>query len=94
MVDFLRVIPNRVFVYIYFNTTACAHQPCFTGLVCIRRLQYETHAKGLIHCDACCSLRHDHSTGINDVMDELVPCLVLKEACRDHSDGLCVNLFN
>ena len=45
MVDFLCVIPNRVFVYIYFDTTACAHQPCFPGPVCIRCLQYETHAE-------------------------------------------------
>ena len=38
------------------------------------------------------SLRHDHSTGINDVIDELAPCLLLKEAPRDHSNGLCANL--
>ena len=28
----------------------------------------------------CRSLHHDHSTGINDVIDELVPSLALKEA--------------
>ena len=32
----------------------------------------------------CRSLRHDHSTGINDVIDELEPSLALKEAPRDH----------
>ena len=30
--------------------------------------------------DVCCSLRHNHSTGINDVLDELAPRLALKEA--------------
>ena len=30
--------------------------------------------------DACRSLRHVHSTGINDVIDELAPSLPLKEA--------------
>ena len=30
--------------------------------------------------DACRSLRHKPSTGINDVIDELAPCLPLKEA--------------
>ena len=31
-------------------------------------------------CDVCRSLRHDPSTRINDVIDELAPCLPLKEA--------------
>ena len=39
--------------------------------------------------DACRSLHHDHSTGINYVTDELAPCLVLKETPREHSD-VCV----
>ena len=30
--------------------------------------------------DACCSLRHNPSTRVNDVIDELAPCLLLKEA--------------
>ena len=42
--------------------------------------------------NVCCSLRHDHSTGINDVIDELEPSLALKEAHRDHSNGSCTNL--
>ena len=42
--------------------------------------------------DVCRSLRHVHSTGINDVIDELVPSLALKEAHRDHSSGSCANL--
>ena len=42
--------------------------------------------------DACRSLRHYHSPEINDVIDELAHCLVLKEAPRDHSDGSCANL--
>ena len=37
-------------------------------------------------------LHHDHSTGINDVIDELAHCLALKEAPRNHSDDLCTNL--
>ena len=43
--------------------------------------------------DACCSLCHDPSTKINDVIDELVDCLPLKEAPRDHSNGLRANLL-
>ena len=42
--------------------------------------------------DVCRSLRHVHSTGINDVIDELAPSLALKEAHRDHSNGSCANL--
>ena len=42
--------------------------------------------------DVCCSFRHDPSTRINDVIDELVSCLPLKEAPRDHSNGSCANL--
>ena len=42
--------------------------------------------------DVCRSLSHVHSTGINDVIDELAPCLALKEAHRDHSNGSCANL--
>ena len=42
--------------------------------------------------DACCSLRHNHSTRINDVIDELAPCLPLKEAPQDHSKGSRANL--
>ena len=42
--------------------------------------------------DACRSLRHDPSTRINDVIDELAPCLPLKEAPRDHSNGSRANL--
>ena len=37
-------------------------------------------------------LHHDHSTETNDVIDELVQCLALKEATRDDSDGLCAKL--
>ena len=37
-------------------------------------------AWSILSRDVCRSLRHDHSTEINDVMDELVPCLALKEA--------------
>ena len=44
--------------------------------------------------DVCRSLRHVHSTGINDVIDELEPSLALKEAHRDHSNGSCANLPN
>ena len=45
--------------------------------------------------DMCHSLRHVrsiHSTGVNDVIDELAPSLELKEAHRDHSNGSCANL--
>ena len=42
--------------------------------------------------DVCRSLRHVHSTGINDVIDELATSLALKEAHRDHSNGSCASL--
>ena len=42
--------------------------------------------------DVCHSLRHDPSTRINDVIDELAPCLPLKEAPRDHGNGSRANL--
>ena len=42
--------------------------------------------------DVCRSLRHDHFSRINDVIDELAPCLPLKEATRDHSKGSRANL--
>ena len=47
---------------------------------------------GLVHHVMCRSLRHDPSTRINDVIDELAPCLPLKEAPRDHSNGSHANL--
>ena len=49
---------------------------------------------GLVHhvmCDAA-YVDHDPSTRINDVIDELAPCVPLKEATRDHSNGSCANL--
>ena len=49
-------------------------------------------AQKVLSCDACRSLRHDRSPEINDVIDELVYCLALKEAPRDDSDGVCANL--
>ena len=49
-------------------------------------------AGSILSRDACRSLHHDHSTGINDVIDELEPSLALKEAPRDHSNGTCTNL--
>ena len=42
--------------------------------------------------DACRSLRHNPSTRINGVIDELAPSLLLKEAPRDHSNDSCSNV--
>ena len=40
-------------------------------------------------------LLHDyHPPDINDVIDELVQCLALKEATRDDSDGSCAKLLS
>ena len=60
----------------------------------IRHLQYEIRAEGLglSSHDACCCLRHNPSSRINDVIGELAPCLPLKEALQDHSNGSCANL--
>ena len=62
----------------------CAFVACST--------KFSQKAWSILSHDACRSLRHDHSAGINDVIDELAHCLALKEAPRDHSNGSCVNL--
>ena len=66
----------------------------FPGLACDRHLQYEIRAKAcsVLLPDACHSIRHDHSTGTNDVIDELGLCLALKESPRDHSEGTGIKL--
>ena len=64
-------------------------RPC-AFVACSKKVAQK--AWSILSRDACRSLRHDHSPEINDVIDELVHCLALKEAPRDHSDGLCANL--
>ena len=49
--------------------------------------KFTQKAWSILSHDECHSLRHDHSTGINDVIDEIAHCLVVKEAPRDHSDA-------
>ena len=74
------------FVHTYCTCTYTVH--VLTSLVPrplrVRRLQYEIRAEGRAWArssrDACWRLRHVHSTGINDVIDELAPSLALKEA--------------
>ena len=64
-------------------------RPC-TFVACSTKFAQRAWARS--SRDVCRSLRHVHSTGINDVIDELAPSLALKEAHRDHSNGSCANL--
>ena len=52
-------------------------RPC-AFVACSTKFTQRFWARSL--CDVCHSLRHDPSTRINGVIDELVPCLPLKEA--------------
>ena len=44
------------------------------------------------HMMGSTTLRDVHSPEIDDVIDELAHCSVLKETPKDHSDGSCVKL--
>ena len=54
--------------------------------------KFAQKAWSILSRDVCHSLHHNHSTGINDVIDELAPCLALKEGPKKDSDGSCANL--
>ena len=69
--------------------TSLVPRPCVFA-ACSKKFAQRAWARS--SRDVCRSLRHDPSTKINDVIDELAPCLPLKEAPRDNSNGLCVNL--
>ena len=64
-------------------------RPC-TFVACSTKFMQKAWAR-LSH-DVSRSLCYNPSTRINDVIDELAPCLPLKEATRDHSNGLRVKL--
>ena len=69
--------------------TSLVPRPC-VFVACSKKFAQRAWARS--SRDVCRSLCYDPSTRINDVIDELAPCLPLKEAPRDHSIGSCVNL--
>ena len=71
------------------QSTSLVPRPC-AFVACSTKFAQRAWARS--SCDACRSLRHDPSTRINDVIDDLAPCLPLKEAPRDHSNGSRANL--
>ena len=48
-------------------------------------------AGSILSRDVFCSLHHNHSPKIDDVIDELAHCLELKEVPRYHGNCLCVS---
>ena len=72
---------------ISFNevTLTLISRPCMQSSLAVRNSGRE--ACSSLSRDVCHSLRHDHSTEVSDVVDELALCLTLKEAPRDHSEG-------